>query len=488
MTSSNPFTRRQLLGGLAALSAAGLLGAAGCSSSDSGGTPSAGSTAWSLPSTDPTATIKVLSILDLKTDNMQAVIDAFQKAHPTITVDFQTVPFDSLNSTLDARVANKGGDPDVYWADQPRISALAARGEAEDLTAAFSELPKTTSTRRRTTRASTRTSCGRCRSPTPPSCSTTTRPCSRRRACPSRPPSPDQRMTWEQLTTDAKKAKDAGAKYGFLFGQFDRYYQLEPLPVQLGGSVGASGDGNLTPDFTSDAWVKALYLVRQPVRGRRRAQAGSSPSRPTRRSSPGGPGTWSRVPGCCRSSRPPRWTGESRRSRCSTAASQPPRPGSWSLAMNPFSKQKDAAAVFLKWMAVDDGGGGYIKYLLRLRSSRPARRARRSTSPRTSSAPRQGKDAADDHRLRDVQHGGEPGLDDRLHRVRDDHEPDLRRHPQRRRPEDHDGQGVRRADDGVAEVQVVSTATADRTAERCRRRGPSAGGSCSGPRSSWRRP
>ena len=65
-------------------------------------------------------------------------------------------------------------------------------------------------------------------------------------------------MTWEQLTADAKKAKDAGAQYGFLFGQFDRYYQLEPLPVQLGGSVGATGNGNLTPDFTSDAWVKAF--------------------------------------------------------------------------------------------------------------------------------------------------------------------------------------------------------------------------------------
>jgi multiple sugar transport system substrate-binding protein len=30
--------------------------------------------------------------------------------------------------------------------------------------------------------------------------------------------------------------------------------------------------------------------------------------------------------------------------------------------MNPFSKQKEAAAIFLKWMAVDDGGG-YIRHL-----------------------------------------------------------------------------------------------------------------------------
>ena len=49
------------------------------------------------------------------------------------------MPFDSLNSTLEADIANKSGNPDVYWADQPRISALAFRGEATDLTAAFSQ-------------------------------------------------------------------------------------------------------------------------------------------------------------------------------------------------------------------------------------------------------------------------------------------------------------------------------------------------------------
>src|SRR4051812_778995 len=172
-------TRRRLVTGLAAATASALLLTA-CSGGDDDAT-SGSASGWSVPSSDPTATIKVLSILDLKTANMQPVIDAFHKAHPTITVDYQSVPFDSLNSTLDARIANKGGDPDIYWADQPRISALAARGEAEDLTAVF-PTPKTSSTRRRTTPVSTRTNCGRCRSPTPPSCSTTTRPCSRRRA------------------------------------------------------------------------------------------------------------------------------------------------------------------------------------------------------------------------------------------------------------------------------------------------------------------
>src|SRR3954454_2062343 len=250
-------TRRRALAGLAAATASALL-LSGCSGGDDGGgSSSSGASGWSVPSTDPTATIKVLSILDLKTANMQSVIDAFQKAHPTIKIDYQSVPFDSLNSTLDARIANKGGDPDVYWADQPRISALAARGEAEDLTKAFSSykskfdataydagvykdklwaLPIANSTQLLYYNMSLLKKPGL--------------------ANPS--PSPQQRMTWEQLTTDAAKAKAAGAQYGFLFGQFDRYYQLEPLPVQLGGSVGAGGANNLTPDFTSDQWVKAF--------------------------------------------------------------------------------------------------------------------------------------------------------------------------------------------------------------------------------------
>src|SRR5919107_3743737 len=135
MTYISQMTRRRLLAGFAASTAAALL-LSGCSGGDNGSS-SSGDSSWSVPSTDPTATIKVLSILDLKTAHMQEVIDAFQKAHPTIKIDYQSVAFDALNSTIDARVANKGGDPDVYWADQPRISALAARGEAEDVTKAF---------------------------------------------------------------------------------------------------------------------------------------------------------------------------------------------------------------------------------------------------------------------------------------------------------------------------------------------------------------
>ena len=350
-------SRRQLLGGLAAVSSAALL-STGCSADAQPEVGTSGS-GWSVPTTDPTATIKVLSILDLKNDHMQAVVDAFEKAHPTITVDWQTVPFDALNSTLDARVANKGGDPDVYWADQPRISALAARGEAEDLTAAFAAskasfdptaydagvyqdklwaLPIANSTQLLYYNKSHLEKAGL----TAPSASV------------------DQRMTWEQLTIDAKKAKDAGARYGFLFNQFDRYYQLEPLPVQLGGSPGASGNGNLTPDFTSEPWVKAFTwygsLFAEGIAPKGVTPEQTDPAFLAGQAAYMVGGPWL-LPELKDSD--VKWGVAA---QPVFEGGKPATPtGSWSLGMNPFSKNKEAAAVFLKWMAIDEGSG-YIRH------------------------------------------------------------------------------------------------------------------------------
>lgn len=356
--SPHSLSRRRFIGAAAALSSATLLLTA-CGGSDATSAPSAGG--WSVPSTDPTATINVLSHLSLKNDKMQDVIDAFQKAHPTIKVNFETVPFDSLASTIDARVANRDGSPDVYWADQPRISALAARGEAEDLTSAFSTYKDTF--------APTAYDAGVYQDKLwalPIANSTQllyyNKDLLKKAGLPEPSASTDARMTWEQLTTDAKKAKDAGAQYGFLFGQFDRYYQLEPLPVQLGGSVGATGNGNLTPDFSSDAWVKALTwygsLFADGTSPKGVTSEQTDPAFLAGRAAYMVEGPWLL----------PQLKGSKVDWGVAPqpvfAGGKPATPtGSWSLAMNPFSKQKEAAAVFIKWMAVDEGGGGYIRYL-----------------------------------------------------------------------------------------------------------------------------
>jgi multiple sugar transport system substrate-binding protein len=287
-------------------------------------------------------------------------VSAFEKQHPSIKVEWQTVPFDSLNSTVDARVTNKAGDPDVYWADQPRISALAARGEAQDLTSVFAKDKSAFDT------SAYNTGLFKGKLYALPIANSTqllyyNKDLLKKAGLPAPSASVNHRMTWEQLASDALKAKKAGAQNGMTFGQFDRYYQLEPLPVELGGSTGVSGKDNLTPDFTSSEWVKAFTWYRSLFTSGA-APRGMTPDQTDPAFLAGkvaytveGPwllpelqGTkvnWGVAP-------QPTFAGSS---KVATPT------GSWSVAMNPFSKEKAAAAVFMNWLAVENGGG-YIKY------------------------------------------------------------------------------------------------------------------------------
>ncbi|PZE27141.1 ABC transporter substrate-binding protein [Curtobacterium sp. MCBD17_028] len=337
---------------------AGALALTGCSS---GGGAASSSGSWSIPSKDPKTTVKVLSILSLKSpDNMQPVVDAFEKAHPNITIKWQTVPFDSLNSTVDSHVSNKGGDPDLYWADQPRIAALASRGEAEDLTSQFGGYSSSFD------KVSYETGVQKGKLYALPIANSTqllyyNKDLLAKAGLPTPSASTSSRMTWQDLASDALKAKQAGAQYGMTFGQFDRYYQLEPLSVQLGGSVGADGKDNLTPDFTNSAWVKAMTWYRSIF------ASGAAPKGMTAdQTDPAflaGQVAYS-VEG-------PWLLPELQTSKVHWGVAPMPAfadskqvatpTGSWSVAMNPFSKQKDATAVFMKWLAIDNGSG-YIRY------------------------------------------------------------------------------------------------------------------------------
>lgn len=349
-------SRREFGLALLASAAASTVGLSGCSKDGGAGQAAGQSNTWTIPTKDPTATIKLLSIEDK--DAMQPVLDAFEKAHPTIKVQLQTVPFNSLNSTVDAHVTSKTGDPDVYWADQPRIAALASRGELENLapfekyksdfdaatyTAGIYQdklwaLPIANSTQLLYYNVDLLHK-AKLKAPSP---------------------SVDHRLTWEQLAADALQAKKAGAQNGMTFGQFDRYYQLECLPVQLGGSVGASGKDNLTPDFTSEPWIKAMQwygsIFKSGAAPRGMTADQTDPAFLAGKVAYTVEGPWL-LPSLQTSK--VHWG----------VAPQPVFPGakpvtamgSWSLGMNPFSKNKEATAIFMKFMSIDDGSG-YIKY------------------------------------------------------------------------------------------------------------------------------
>lgn len=188
---------------------------------------------------------------------MEPVIAAFEAANPTINVEYESVPFAQLNDILQTRLGSGDATPDVYTADQPRIAALVDRGFLLDITDQVDDI--TTSVLLSAIEASSVD--GRLYA-LPVSTSTQVLYVNQDLLAQANltPPSadPTQRVTWEQLALDAAAAQGAGAEWGMMFDQVSRVYQILPLPESLGGGNGVSGDDNLTPELTNDAWVEAM--------------------------------------------------------------------------------------------------------------------------------------------------------------------------------------------------------------------------------------
>jgi len=344
---------------LTAACAAIALAVTACGGSGDQNNAAAGS--WSIPQQDPTATISVVAPYDPKSTGMGDVLAGFAKEHPTIKVNYQYVPFETMNSVLDSRITSKTGDPDVYWADQPRVPSLAKRGYLEDLTKQFGGL--TSGLQEATVKSSSFE--GKLWSvPVRNSIQILFYNKDLLAKAGVRPPSsdPSQRITWQQLKADAQTVqRKGGAQYGLLFGQPDRYYQLEPLPVSAGGGVGATGEGNLEPAVNTDGWVKAMTYYRSLFADKVTPRGiGDGQTQSTFLAGKTAyivDGDWM-VADLAKSklnwgaALNPVWEG-----------GKPATPtGSWSVGMNPFSKNKEAAAIFLKWLAIDGGVGGYAKY------------------------------------------------------------------------------------------------------------------------------
>ena len=182
-------------------------------------------------------------------------IAAFEKANPGTSVAYTQVPFDSLNAQIQARIGSQDPGIDVYAADTPRIPAFASRGFLLDLSPYQAEIravanqtavgavsasgklwafPMWTSTQLLFFNLDILTKAG----VSPPTAAVS------------------GRLTWDAVLDDARKAQNAGSRWGFTFEQVDRYYQLQPLFESANAGSGLTGDGNLKPDITTPAWNK----------------------------------------------------------------------------------------------------------------------------------------------------------------------------------------------------------------------------------------
>jgi multiple sugar transport system substrate-binding protein len=291
------------------------------------------------------------------------VIQAFEKVHPNIKVNYEADPFEDFNSIVSAQLTGKDKNIDVFDVDMPRTDAYANRGWLTDLSSVFPNvksqidpgslaaatvngklmaLPYQTSTNFMYYNKTLLKAAG----------------------IPYPSASPSSRMTWEQVTADATKAKSAGAKWGLVFDQIDRYYQLEPLSTSAGGGPGATGPGNLTPDITNAGWTKAMTWYSSLFKDGLSPRGVAAAQTPDLFASGqvayyvGGP-WWAPQFEANKSlnfgvAAFPQFAG-------GTAATPT---GGWSLGLSPLSSHKDAALIFMKFMALDNGG--YSQYMTAL--------------------------------------------------------------------------------------------------------------------------
>jgi multiple sugar transport system substrate-binding protein len=345
-TDRRTATRRRVVSGLTVLAAAALtLSACGGGGSSSGGGGKGSAS---------TATLTFVNAQDPGT--FDKVIAGFRKANPGIKIKLQTVPFDTLNSTVQSRIGGKDASIDLYEVDEPRLAAFASSGYLLDLSDMRKPaagkidpkalqateyqgkqyaLPRWTSTQLLYFNKALLT---RAHVPAPSS-------------------DPTKPITWEQLTAEAKKAQSAGgARWGFTFEQVDRYYQLQPLPESAGGGSGVTGPKKLTPDVTNQGWVKAFTwyasTFKSGISPRGVAPEQTEPLFASGKTAFFAGGPWNaplldKAKGLNYGVAPfPMFAGG--KDVSST--------GSWSVGISPFSKNQAAAKKFLAYMTIDPEG------------------------------------------------------------------------------------------------------------------------------------
>lgn len=344
------------LGGLLALT----LGLAGCGGAPENDTINGVAPAELSEPAEPITITYAGAAYDAK--QIQPVIDAFQDAHPNITVTYEAVPFDDFNSVLAARLTNSSDSIDVFDVDMPRTDAYVARGWLADLTATFPDLESVVDP------GSYEAATVDGKLVTMPYQTSTNimyynKTLLKAADIPFPGSAPDQRLTWEQVTDNATKAVAAGAANGLVFDQIDRYYQLQPLAESAGGGPGGTGEGNLTPDITNEGWKSAftwygsLFANKLSPRGVAVADTPNLFAAGQVAYYVGGP-----------------WWGTQFTAESDLDFGIAPFPafeggkaatptGGWSLGLNPkaTADKANAAALFMKFMGIDNGG--YAQYL-----------------------------------------------------------------------------------------------------------------------------
>lgn len=191
-------------------------------------------------------------------ENLEPALEAFEAANSGIIVEYEYVPFDQYNNLIEQRVGGGDAGVDVYAVDSGAVGSLATKEYLVDLTDDFADdvesgsLPAT---------SDANTFDGKLWSvPLWTSLQYLYYNKDLLDAAGIAYPSEslDEALTYQELAENGEAAQAAGATWGFLFDQINRYYQLQPLIESAGGGSGVTGADLLTADINNEGWVDAM--------------------------------------------------------------------------------------------------------------------------------------------------------------------------------------------------------------------------------------
>lgn len=209
------------------------------------------------PAPEPTT----LSFLALH-EQWPEVLPMFYEDNPDIVVEPDILPWDAFFEQIQVRLAAGSGEPDVLSVDVPMTAPYGFRGWLLPLEEAFTQSEKDD-----WLDAALKAGSYEGELIAAP-VSTSTQLLFYNKELFDKggvePPGEDERWTWEQVAEAAKQVTfdDDGdgtpEVWGFIWEQIIRIYQLQPMPMSLGGK--AIGDDGLTAKgvIDSEPWIEAF--------------------------------------------------------------------------------------------------------------------------------------------------------------------------------------------------------------------------------------
>ena len=211
---------------------------------------------------DAPGAVKVL-VTTTSSEGYRNMVAELYARETGVQVEFELLPFTAFIEAVEVQLSAGASDFDVFNVDVPLVASYAGRGFLLPLDAHFSsnDTAKWAESAR-----NAGTFEGELVAP-PMRTSTQLLYFNKTlfdRAGVAPPPSDvNRRWTWEQTynVASAVGRPDEGV-WGILFGQWDRPYQLLPLPQSLGGGDGI-GEGGLevAGRLTNDAWIEAFEFL-----------------------------------------------------------------------------------------------------------------------------------------------------------------------------------------------------------------------------------